>query len=116
MSDPSMRARAAERAAVDAVLDAARAGDGRALVLPQWVAHTRAELRAGDQVEPRRVRYSQVLTPQQHQIAALVAGGATNREIAAKLYLSHRTVEHHLRNIFTRLGIRSRTELASLLA
>ncbi|WP_449066000.1 helix-turn-helix domain-containing protein [Planomonospora algeriensis] len=46
----------------------------------------------------------------------MVADGATNREVAAQLFLSPRTVEHHLRNIFTRLGIRSRVELVRLLS
>jgi DNA-binding NarL/FixJ family response regulator len=52
------------------------------------------------------------LTAQQLRIARMVADGATNREIAAALFLSPRTVDHHLRNIFARLGLRSRTELA----
>jgi DNA-binding NarL/FixJ family response regulator len=46
---------------------------------------------------------------------ALVADGATNREVAARLLLSPRTVDHHLRNIFTGLGMRSRTERVKLL-
>ncbi|MBE1531236.1 helix-turn-helix transcriptional regulator [Actinomadura algeriensis] len=54
------------------------------------------------------------LTPQQAHIARLVAEGATNREIAARLLLSPRTIDHHLRNVFTRLGIRSRVELARM--
>ncbi|MGC4897502.1 helix-turn-helix domain-containing protein [Micromonospora sp. DT31] len=53
-----------------------------------------------------------LLTGQQLRIAQLVAEGATNREIATRMFLSTRTVDHHLRNIFHRLGIRSRTELA----
>ncbi|MFD9701121.1 LuxR C-terminal-related transcriptional regulator [Lentzea sp. NPDC059081] len=75
-----------------------------------WVDRARAELRAaGDPTgEPKD---HGDLTPQQAQIATLVAEGATNREIAARLFLSHRTVEHHLRNIFARLGVRSRVEL-----
>ncbi|MCQ0018959.1 helix-turn-helix domain-containing protein [Actinomadura madurae] len=55
------------------------------------------------------------LTAQQAHIARLAAEGATNREIAARLLLSPRTIDHHLRNVFTRLGIRSRVELARLI-
>lgn len=55
------------------------------------------------------------LTPQQLRIARCVAEGATNREVALRLSLSPRTVDHHLRNVFAALGIRSRTELARLL-
>ncbi|MFA1548422.1 helix-turn-helix transcriptional regulator [Actinomadura chokoriensis] len=55
------------------------------------------------------------LTAQQAHIARMVAEGATNREIAARLLLSPRTIDHHLRNVFTRLGIRSRVELARLI-
>ena len=75
-----------------------------------WVAQARAELRAaGDTTGEPKDRPE--LTGQQTRIARLVAEGATNREIAARLFLSHRTVEHHLRNIFARLGVRSRVEL-----
>ncbi|MFF5295983.1 helix-turn-helix transcriptional regulator [Paractinoplanes globisporus] len=55
------------------------------------------------------------LTAQQERIAGLVADGATNREVAQQLHLSPRTVDHHLRNVFARLGVRSRTELARVL-
>ncbi|MGW6447322.1 LuxR C-terminal-related transcriptional regulator [Lentzea sp. NPDC055074] len=75
-----------------------------------WVDRARAELRAaGDSTSEPKDHPG--LTPQQAQIARLVAEGATNREVAARLFLSHRTVEHHLRNIFARLGVRSRVEL-----
>ncbi|SFW86404.1 regulatory protein, luxR family [Amycolatopsis australiensis] len=80
-----------------------------------WADRARAELRAaGESVAGGRPGRA-ALTAQQARIAELVADGATNREIAARLLVSHRTVEHHLRNIFTRLGVRSRTELAALL-
>ncbi|SEQ90332.1 regulatory protein, luxR family [Lentzea xinjiangensis] len=75
-----------------------------------WVARARAELRAAGDATGEPLDHPG-LTPQQEQIARLVAEGATNREIAARLFLSHRTVEHHLRNIFARLGVRSRVEL-----
>jgi DNA-binding CsgD family transcriptional regulator len=53
------------------------------------------------------------LSPRQGQIAQLVAEGATNRTIATALHISEHTVEHHLSNIFTRLGLRSRAALAA---
>jgi DNA-binding NarL/FixJ family response regulator len=53
------------------------------------------------------------LSPRQGQIAQLVAEGATNRAIAMALHISEHTVEHHLSNIFTRLGLRSRAALAA---
>jgi DNA-binding CsgD family transcriptional regulator len=56
------------------------------------------------------------LTPQQAEISRLVAVGETNKEIARRLVISHRTVDHHLRNIFTALGVRSRVELARRVA
>jgi DNA-binding CsgD family transcriptional regulator len=84
-----------------------------------WAARARAELRAaGETMDDADRPVSgplDELTAQQLQIARLVAGGATNREIAAQLVISPRTVDGHLRNIFARLGIRSRIELAHLL-
>ncbi|MEA3308254.1 MAG: LuxR C-terminal-related transcriptional regulator [Chloroflexota bacterium] len=58
--------------------------------------------------------YGKPLTERQLEITALVAGGLTNREIAARLYISHNTVKVHLRNIFTKTGVASRTELSML--
>jgi DNA-binding CsgD family transcriptional regulator len=78
-----------------------------------------AELRAtGERMAVREVPVNPVegLTAQQRQIAELVAGGATNREIAAALFVSTRTVDYHMRNILARLGLRSRIDLARLLA
>jgi DNA-binding CsgD family transcriptional regulator len=55
------------------------------------------------------------LTPQEHQIAQLARTRRTNPEIGAELFLSARTVEWHLRNIFTKLGISSRHQLDAAL-
>ncbi|BCJ78057.1 transcriptional regulator [Catellatospora sp. IY07-71] len=86
------------------------------LDVPAWTDQARAELRAaGEAVDAPAVRAADVLTAQQLQIARLVRDGATNREVAAHLFLSTRTVDHHMRNIFARLNIRSRTELAKAL-
>jgi DNA-binding CsgD family transcriptional regulator len=52
------------------------------------------------------------LTPQELQIAMLLAGGKTTREAAAALFLSPKTIEYHLRHIYQKLGIHSREELA----
>jgi DNA-binding CsgD family transcriptional regulator len=52
------------------------------------------------------------LTPAEQRVASLVAGGRTNREIAAALFLGERTVASHLTHIYAKLGVRSRTELA----
>jgi DNA-binding NarL/FixJ family response regulator len=86
------------------------------LEVPLWVEQAATELRAaGDHVEHRQVSVADALTPQQLQIARLAAAGATNREVAKHLFLSTRTVDHHMRNIFARLGIRSRVDLAKLM-
>ncbi|MGZ4704748.1 MAG: helix-turn-helix domain-containing protein, partial [Acidimicrobiales bacterium] len=55
---------------------------------------------------------SVALTRQERRVAAVVGTGATNREAADELFLSPRTIDFHLRNIYRKLDIRSRTELA----
>ncbi len=54
------------------------------------------------------------LTAQELQIARFVAQGLSNREVAAQLFLSPRTIDFHLRNVFRKLGLSSRTQLARL--
>lgn len=83
-----------------------------------WADRSRGELRAAGEAvagEPGPGPLAE-LTPQQQRIARHVAEGATNREVAVRLSVSHRTVDHHLRNVFAALGIRSRVELSRLLA
>ena len=55
------------------------------------------------------------LTETEHRIAALIAQGQTNREIAAAMFVTGNTVQTHVRHIFQKLGVRSRTELAAQL-
>ncbi|MEV4470639.1 LuxR C-terminal-related transcriptional regulator [Nonomuraea salmonea] len=82
-----------------------------------WTEQARTELRAsGEPVGPAPAAATSQLTPQQLRIARMVAEGATNKEVAEQLFLSRRTVEHHLRNIFSRLGVRSRVELVRLMS
>jgi DNA-binding CsgD family transcriptional regulator len=78
-----------------------------------WADRAAAELRAtGETVGPRTPDRRAELTPQELQIAQLVAAGRTNREAAAQLYLSPKTIEYHLANAYRKLGIHSRVELA----
>jgi DNA-binding CsgD family transcriptional regulator len=53
------------------------------------------------------------LTAQELRVARLVASGLSNREVAAELYLSQKTVEYHLAHAFTKLGVRSRHQLGT---
>ena len=56
------------------------------------------------------------LTPQELQVARMLAEGRTTKEAAAALFLSPKTVEYHLRNAYRKLGIHSREELAKAIA
>jgi DNA-binding CsgD family transcriptional regulator len=60
-------------------------------------------------------RREEGLTAAERRVAALVAEGKTNREVAAALFLGERTVATHLSHVYAKLGIRSRTELARAL-
>ncbi|MFI9508863.1 AAA family ATPase [Nocardia sp. NPDC052566] len=81
-----------------------------------WAQRARTELRAaGEGVVPEVVADLTVtLTPQELQVVRLAAVGGTNREIGAQLFLSPKTVAHHLYRAFPKLGVANRFELAHL--
>jgi DNA-binding CsgD family transcriptional regulator len=81
-----------------------------------FAGRARRELQAtGETVRRRSDAAAVQLTPQEAQIVRLVGEGATNGEIGAQLFLSPRTVEWHLRKVFTKLGVTSRRELRTVL-
>ncbi len=103
-----LRARTQLRAAVD-VFDR--------LGADPWSEMARAELAAtGETARRRDVTTLNDLTPQELQIALSLAGGRTNRETAAALFLSPKTIEYHLRNVYRKLSIGSRSELKAAMA
>jgi DNA-binding NarL/FixJ family response regulator len=87
-------------------------GDG-----PETIARrARVELHAtGERVRKRSGADADQLTPQEPQVARLVAEGWSNREVAAPLFLSPNNVEYHLQKIFHMIGISSRTPVALFL-
>ena len=81
-----------------------------------WAERAMGELQAsGETARVRDERYRQQLTPQELQVALTLAEGTTTREAAARLYLSPKTVEYHLRHVYDKLEIRSRDELRAAL-
>ena len=105
---PARRRVRQKRSAREAI-EAALAGF-EAIGAARWAERARAELgRIGGRTR------ADGLTPAEQRVAALVAEGRTNREVAAALFLGERTVETHLSHVYAKLGIRSRTELARTL-
>ncbi len=95
----------------DAAVTFARLGAER------WAERCREELRAaGGRSSATTARSLHDLSPQELRIALRVAAGETNREVAAALYISPKTVENTLTSIYAKLAVRSRTELAGLMA
>jgi DNA-binding CsgD family transcriptional regulator len=96
-----------KKEARETLTDASAVFEGLGAAL--WADRARAELaRIGG-----RAASSMDLTPTEERVAALVATGSTNREVADALFVSVHTVEANLKRIYRKLGIRSRTELAS---
>jgi len=81
-----------------------------------WAERAATELRASGETVRRRDETGGVvpLTPQERQVAQLVKKGMSNKDVAAQLFVSPRTVDFHLRNVFTKTGLSSRGELIGL--
>ena len=77
-----------------------------------WADRAAQELTATGQHLRREPASREALTPQEHQVATLVASGASNREAALALFISPKTVEAHLGRAYRKLGVRTRTQLA----
>ena len=108
--------RAKARADARAPLDAARATFAR-LGATAWLERAQAELRAtGQSTGARAPAASAWLTAHELQVALHIAQGMTNREAAAALFVSPKTVEYHLGQIYRKLEVRGRSQLARLMA
>ena len=102
----TVRRRARKKRGAREAIQAALEGFER-LGATTWAEKARSELgRIGGR------RREEGLTPAERRVAALVAEGRTNREVAAALFVTERTVASHLSHVYAKLGVRSRTELA----
>lgn len=105
--------RAGKRRDADTVINAARE-----LYLSvgarSFVERCERELKAGGVHQIRGPRSNVELTPQEDAVTSLVVQGLSNRDVAAELYISPKTVQYHLTRVYAKLGVRSRTELAAL--
>jgi DNA-binding CsgD family transcriptional regulator len=81
-----------------------------------WIKQANDELRAAGAIRRRRFDDSDRLTAQEVRVARAVARGGTNREVAAELFLSPKTISFHLGRVYRKLDIHSRAELATLVA
>ncbi|MBU3067855.1 LuxR C-terminal-related transcriptional regulator [Nocardia sp. NEAU-G5] len=113
LSFGQMLRRAGKRREADAELSTAR-DLFAALDARTYVTRCDRELKAAGVRAQRTGRSGDQLTPQEEAVAALVARGLPNREVAAELFITAKTVQYHLTRIYTKLGIRSRAELAAL--
>ncbi|QTI68437.1 helix-turn-helix transcriptional regulator [Gordonia polyisoprenivorans] len=110
--------RAGKRRAADTVMATARE-IYHSLGATTYVERCDRELKAGGVhtghagASTRADRDVTDLTPQEEAVATLVARGLSNREVAAELYISPKTVQYHLTRIYAKLGLRSRSELAA---
>ncbi|GAB6899424.1 LuxR family transcriptional regulator [Kineosporia succinea] len=81
---------------------------------PSWANRARNELKATGETLERGTGIAAELTPQELQVAMVVARGLSNSEAAAALFLSQKTIEYHLSNVYRKTGLRSRGDLTQL--
>jgi DNA-binding NarL/FixJ family response regulator len=89
-------------------------GRGEALIAPSLIKRVLAEMRRAAQRE-EAAAFSD-LTMQERQVLALIAEGKTNREIAAEIYLSDKTVKNYVSSILSKLNLKRRSEAAAYIA
>lgn len=104
--------RAGKRKEADVVMQRAREAYA-ALGAETYVVRCDRELKAGGVYARRDAADLTDLTPQEHAVVRLVAGGMTNKQAAQELFVSVKTVQFHLTRIYAKLGLRSRSELAA---